>query len=124
MMCNSFFIVIGKPTLEHASTCRLRKLLVLRHFFVEIFKIDFFSLFLCQLFSQLYLDETLGLIRLGSLSYDRKTALVKLDYELQTLADQEHQAVEVEKTTRELLKQAESHSGSACVSARDTCRTR
>lgn len=65
-----------------------------------------------QLFSQVYLNETLGLIRLSSLSRDRKTALLKMDYQLQTLGDQEHQAMQEEQLTRELLTRAEGHNDS------------
>jgi len=61
-------------------------------------------------FSQVQLNETLGLIRLYSLSHDRKAALVKMDYALQTLADQERGAIEEEKTNREYLSMAEEHS--------------
>ncbi|MDD2762753.1 MAG: hypothetical protein PHE83_02130 [Opitutaceae bacterium] len=63
-----------------------------------------------QLFSRVQLNETLGLIRLYSLSRDRKAALVKMDYTLKTLADEERLALEEEKTDREYLAMAEEHS--------------
>lgn len=61
-------------------------------------------------FSEVQLNETLGLIRLFSLSHDRKAALVKMDYTLKTMADQERIALEDEKTVREYLGMAEEHS--------------
>lgn len=58
-----------------------------------------------HLFTQLRLNETLGLIRQYGLSKDRKTALVKLDYYYRTLEDQVRQAVEEEKVVQALLDQ-------------------
>ncbi len=65
-----------------------------------------------QLFTQIRLNETLGLIRENGLSLDRKSAMVKMDYYLQTLEDQESKAVENEKVVRDLLGQTEEHAGS------------
>ncbi len=58
-----------------------------------------------QLFTQLRLNETLGLIRQFGLSKDRGTALAKLDYYYRTLEDQVRRAVEEEKVVQALLDQ-------------------
>lgn len=62
-----------------------------------------------QLFAEIQLDETLGLIRVNGVSNDRKTALVKMDYRLRTLADQENKALEDEKVINDLLEKAQAH---------------
>ncbi|MFZ5494485.1 MAG: hypothetical protein ACOZE5_03995 [Verrucomicrobiota bacterium] len=56
-----------------------------------------------QLFNQIRLNETLGLIRQHGLSKNRTTAMVKMDYYLRLLEDQERKAVEEEKVVQELL---------------------
>lgn len=58
-----------------------------------------------QLFAQIRLNETLGLIRQNGLSKNRATAMVKMDYYLRTLEDQETKAVEEEKVVQNLLNQ-------------------
>ncbi|MEY3775204.1 MAG: hypothetical protein RLZZ129_1984 [Verrucomicrobiota bacterium] len=60
-----------------------------------------------QLFSQIRLNETLGLIRQYGLSKDRLTAMIKMDYYLQSLEDQERRAVEEENLVLGLLRQAQ-----------------
>lgn len=60
-----------------------------------------------QLFTQIRLNEVLGLIRRHGLSRDRNLALVKMDYYLRTLGDQELHAVEEEKVVQNLLRQAQ-----------------
>lgn len=60
-----------------------------------------------QLFSQIRLNEVLGLIRRDGLSRDRNLALVKMDYYLKTLGDEELKAVQDEKVVHDLLKQAQ-----------------
>lgn len=60
-----------------------------------------------QLFTQIRLNEVLGLIRRDGLSRDRNLALVKMDYYLRTLSDQELQAVEEEKVVQGLLRQTQ-----------------
>lgn len=60
-----------------------------------------------QLFGQIRLNEVLGLIRKDGLSRDRNLALVKMDYYLRTLSDQELRAVEEEKVVHDLLRQAQ-----------------
>lgn len=60
-----------------------------------------------QLFSQIRLNEVLGLIRRDGLSRDRNLALVKMDYYLRTLSDQELRAVQEEKVVHDLLRQAQ-----------------
>jgi hypothetical protein len=60
-----------------------------------------------QLFSQLRLNEVLGLISRDGLSRNRELALVKMRYYLKTLLDEEHKAQEEEKVVQELLRQAQ-----------------
>lgn len=60
-----------------------------------------------QLFTQIRLNEVLGLIRRDGLSRNRDMALLKMDYYLQILSDQELSASEDEKVVRDLLKQAQ-----------------
>ena len=60
-----------------------------------------------QLFTQIRLNETLGLIRQNGLSKDRKIALLKMDYFLKTLGDEESKAMEEENVVRSLLKQTQ-----------------
>ncbi len=59
-----------------------------------------------QLFTQIRLNEVLGLIRRDGLSKDRNLAMVKMDYYLKTLGDEEHRAIEEEKVVQDLLKQS------------------
>ncbi len=59
-----------------------------------------------QLFTEIRLNEVLGLIRRDGLSKDRNLAMVKMDYYLKTLSDEEAKAVEGEKVVQALLKQA------------------
>jgi len=54
-------------------------------------------------FSQIRLNETLGLIRQNGLSRNRGIAMVKMDYLLRTLGDQEQKAMEEEKVVQDLL---------------------
>jgi hypothetical protein len=56
-----------------------------------------------DIFSQIQLSEALGLIRQNGLSRDREMAMVKMDYYLRTLQDQEQLAVEEEKVIDDLL---------------------
>jgi hypothetical protein len=60
-----------------------------------------------QLLTQIRLNEVLGLIRRDGLSRNRGLALVKMDYYLKTLGDQELLAVEEEKVVQNLLRQAQ-----------------
>jgi hypothetical protein len=60
-----------------------------------------------ELFAEIRMNEVLGLIRREGLSRDRKVAMIKMDYYLKTLNDEESKAVEDEKVVRELLKQAQ-----------------
>ena len=59
-----------------------------------------------QLFTQIRLNEVLGLIRQNGLSKDRTLALVKMDYYLKTLGDDENKALQEENVVQALLKQA------------------
>jgi hypothetical protein len=65
-----------------------------------------------QLFSQIRLTETLGIIRENGLSRNRHNALIKLDYYARTLQNQEERAVEEEKVIRDLLARGEARSQS------------
>jgi hypothetical protein len=60
-----------------------------------------------RVFSQIRLNETLGLIRQNGLSKNRQTAMVKMDYYLRTLEDQEGKAVEEEKVVQDLLSKTQ-----------------
>jgi len=60
-----------------------------------------------QLFAQIRLNETLGLIHQNGLSKDRTTAVVKMDYYLRVLENQERRAVEEEKVVTGLLRQSQ-----------------
>ena len=60
-----------------------------------------------QFFSQIRLNETLGLIRENGISLNRKLALLKLDYYLKTLSEDEDRAAEEEKVVQALLKQSQ-----------------
>jgi hypothetical protein len=63
-----------------------------------------------EFFSQIRLNETLGLIRQNALSRNRATAMVKMDYYLRTLEDQEQKAIEEEKVVDDLLGKAQERS--------------
>lgn len=63
-----------------------------------------------ELFSQIRLNEILGIIRANGLSRNRALALVKMNYFLRTLQDQEHEAIEDEKVVQDLLAKSETHS--------------
>jgi hypothetical protein len=60
-----------------------------------------------QFFNQIRLNETLGLIRENGLSLDRKLALLKFDYYLKTLSEDEDRAAEEENVVQALLKQSQ-----------------
>ena len=60
-----------------------------------------------ELFTQNRLNETLGLIRQFGLSTNRKTAMIKMDYYLQSLEDKAQRTVEEEKLVTNLLAQAQ-----------------
>jgi hypothetical protein len=60
-----------------------------------------------DLFSQIDLNETLGLIYLKGLSQDRTMAATKMDYRLRDLADQESKAKAEEAVVKDLLEQAQ-----------------
>jgi hypothetical protein len=63
-----------------------------------------------DLFSQIRLNETLGLIRQNGVSINREMAMVKMDYYLETLEDRESKALEEEKVVEDLLQKAQEHS--------------
>jgi len=63
-----------------------------------------------ELFSRIRLNETLGLIRQGGLSHNRAIAMMKMDYYLRTLQDQEQKASEEEKVIDDLLAKSQERS--------------
>jgi hypothetical protein len=65
-----------------------------------------------QLFTRIYINETLGQIYINGLARHRQTAVLKMDYYIQTLEDQENKAVEEEKIVEDLLSKAQEHSQS------------
>ena len=60
-----------------------------------------------QNFTQIRLNEVLGLIRRDGLSRDRSLAMVKMDYYLRTIRDEERLALEQEKVISALLQQTQ-----------------
>ena len=60
-----------------------------------------------QLFMQIRLNETLGLIRQHGISKDRSLALLKMDFHIKSLIDDENKAIEEEKVVQALLKQTQ-----------------
>jgi hypothetical protein len=65
-----------------------------------------------RLFVQIHLNETMGRIIQNGLSRDRHTAIVKMDYYLQNLADEEARAVEEETVVKDLLAQEQTRTQS------------
>lgn len=63
-----------------------------------------------RLFEQIRLNETLGIIYQNGLSRNRGTAMVKMDYYLHTLEDQEQKAVEEERVVDGLLARSQERS--------------
>jgi hypothetical protein len=63
-----------------------------------------------ETFSQIRLFETLGLIRQNGLSKDRTLALMKMDYYLLALNNQEQKAIEEEKVVDDLLAKSQERS--------------
>ena len=62
-----------------------------------------------QLFSQIHLNETLGLIHQNGLSRNRKIALVKMNDALRLISDEERRALDEESVIKDLLAQAQNH---------------
>jgi hypothetical protein len=62
-----------------------------------------------QIFSQIRLNETLGLIHQNGLSRNRKIALVKMNDELRLINDEERRALDEESVVKDLLLQAQNH---------------
>jgi len=60
-----------------------------------------------NLFSQLQLNEVLGVIHENGLARSRQTAILKMDYYLKQLGYQEQRALQEEKVVRDLLEQAQ-----------------
>lgn len=62
-----------------------------------------------QLFSQIQLNQTLGLIYEYGLSRNRATALIKMNYYLRTLEDQDQKALQDQQVVDNLLTKAQEH---------------
>ncbi len=60
-----------------------------------------------EVFQQIRLNETLGLIRRFGISKDRSLALLKMEYHIKSLIDDENKAIEQEKVVQALLKQTQ-----------------
>jgi hypothetical protein len=60
-----------------------------------------------ELFGQIRLSETLGIIRENGLSNNRAIALMKMDYYVRTLEDQEQEAIEQERVVNDLLAKSQ-----------------
>ena len=86
--------------LEHAKTFRSQST---NHSFSDLLKET-------ELFKQLHLFGTLGFIRQNGLSRDREFALVKMEYILGTLKDQQEKAQAEEKVVDDLLSKTEERS--------------
>lgn len=63
-----------------------------------------------EFFSQIRLNDVLGVVYINGLSKDRKLALVKMDYYLRTLEDQEQRLQEQERVVTTLLDQTRERS--------------
>jgi hypothetical protein len=63
-----------------------------------------------ELFTHIQLNQTLGLILQNGLSRNRSSAMVQMDYYLQTLEDQEQKAVADDKVVQDLLTKAQDRS--------------
>jgi hypothetical protein len=63
-----------------------------------------------EFFAQIRLNEMLGFIRQNGLSRNRTTAMVKMDYYLRTLEDQEQKAIEEGKVVDDLLAKSQERS--------------
>jgi len=60
-----------------------------------------------NLFSQIQLNEVLGVIHENGLARNRQTAILRMDHYLKQLSFQENHAIEDEKVVRDLLTQAQ-----------------
>lgn len=60
-----------------------------------------------QIFSQIRLNEVLGLIRRDGLSKNRVLSLVKMDYYIKNLSDDEKRAIQEEEVVQKLLQQTQ-----------------
>jgi len=72
-----------------------------------------------QLFSQIHLNETLGLIHQNGLSRNRKNALVKMNDALRLVNDEEHRALDEESVVKDLLAQAQNHDQNYVLGVKD-----
>jgi hypothetical protein len=63
-----------------------------------------------RLFEQIQLNQTLGVIYQNGLSQNRSAAITKMNYYLQTLGDQEQEAIEKEAVVDGLLSKAQERS--------------
>lgn len=77
-----------------------------------------------ELFSQLRLNEVLGLIRTNGISRDRRLAMVKMDYHLSRLEDRERQAVEEERVVTDLMARTQDRSQNYVLGIRSQAQQR
>ncbi len=77
-----------------------------------------------ELFSQLRLNEVLGLIRTNGTSRDRRLAMVKMDYHLSRLEDRERQAVEEERVVTDLMARNQDRSQNYVLGIRSQAQQR
>jgi hypothetical protein len=77
-----------------------------------------------ELFTQLRLNEVLGLIRANGISRDRKLAMVKIDYHLSRLEERERQAVEEERVVTELMARTQDRSQNYVLGIRSQAQQR
>lgn len=77
-----------------------------------------------ELFTQLRLNEVLGLIRTNGVSRDRRLAMVKMDYHLSRLEDRERQATEEERVVTELMRRTQERSQNYVLGIRSQAQQR
>lgn len=75
-----------------------------------------------ELFSQISMTEVLGLIYMNGLSRDRNNALLKMDYYLRILDDQERHLMEEESVVLNLLKQTQERTQNYVVASATQAR--
>lgn len=77
-----------------------------------------------ELFTQLRLNEVLGLIRANGISRDRRLAMVKIDYHLSRLEEREQQALEEERVVTELMARTQDRSQNYVLGIRSQAQQR
>jgi hypothetical protein len=77
-----------------------------------------------NLFAQIQLNETLGLIHENGLSRNRATAMMKMNFYLRQLEDREKQAAEEEKVVRDLLTETQSRAQNVVLGVKSQAGSR